>query len=496
MLTFSIVTITAIKFFLAFINRKNIGFDEYWHLILIRDIKDNGLYNSAEHSRFIRPSTFTIYPWFFHWLLSMLPSQFEKQFGYLVNPILDVLFMLGLYSFMATFEVDQVGAVSICLMYAFSPMMFSSISMGPRITSLTPRLFGEVVGIFYFLYLYLYSVDQSVVWGSLSLLCGVIVVLSSKFSIQAIIFISVIAGICLGDFVVIVMPFAAICSSLIVTKLNNKEALTGQIQHLTNYAKQNMKGKMAVSGRASFIPFLIAIKNRDLNKLINLLISRHPFTSVLIKLPHVFLALFLVLPSESLSTIDVFFLAGFSVYILTSTQFFLFLGEAERYLIYVSPFAYLIVWENIFSANAELLWGAVIYGFIYIILEAIFFIKKSKVTGEVELANNALINEISQYTTPLNIATIPYHLGGWRIIYDTNHNHLHHTWWNNKVDIAKINQFTLKYPFLDVNQIKAIKETYSIDKFFILKNALPDDLPKGICLSPLEENTNVIEIIV
>ena len=166
--------------------------------------------------------------------------------------------------------------------------------------------------------------------------------------------------------------------SLVVTKFKNNKSIIGQIRHLRNYAKQNFKGKMAVSNRSRIYPIYKAAKEKDFKKLLGMLFVVHPVTSVLIKMPHAFIALWAVLVSNELTVVDVFFVAGFSIYVITSSKYFVFLGESERYLIYISPFTYLVLWNYIIEENVLALWCATVYGMFYLILEIIIQNKKKK----------------------------------------------------------------------------------------------------------------------
>ena len=96
----------------------------------------------------------------------------------------------------------------------------------------------------------------------------------------------------------------------------------------------------------------------------------------------------------------------------------------------------------------------------------------------------------------MNIMTIPYHLGGWQIIYDTVHNHLHPTFWESHSDVEKLNQYLYKYPCLDVFKIKLIKESFPLDKIYIMESALPSEFPKYIKAVPLRPGSNVYELLV
>jgi len=166
--------------------------------------------------------------------------------------------------------------------------------------------------------------------------------------------------------------------------------------------------------------------------------------------------------TNNFEIIDFYILSASFVFFITSLKWFLFLGEAERYFNFVIFFILLkcILYydSNLFFINL-----IIIYGFLYYLSELFYQILHKK-SNKIKSKNNEIINWLNSKKKVLKIATIPYGLGGWRIVNETKHNWLNHLRWENKKERFFLDSNFMKvYPILDINKVDEIIDRYKLD---------------------------------
>lgn len=454
--------------------KKSIDYDTYYHLYFIDFIRNNGLSNLVEQKRFIRPFGLN-YPWMMHFFISFFPKKFDIFLERFFNPILDSLFTVFLYC--ATFYItsSNTQALIVTILYLFTPAMFTTLLLGPRIKSFTPRLFGEIVGSMMFIFEYLYFINYNYIFLILAVVFSSFAYLSSKFSVQAIFFISVVLFIFTFQIEYIVVLIGGFTLSMVFSKGKYYAVLKQQIQHLKWYFIRNLQSKMAISDRNSIKALIKHIRHKQYRKLAGAIFFENTFIIVLTRFPLIYLAGYLILDTYQknghLSIVDYFLLASFVVFFISSLKWFLFIGEAERYFNYV---VFFVLYKSVefFEENLIYLYVYIIYGLLFYILDFVLLSKKEKNKND---ENENFVNWLNSQSKALNIATIPYHLGGWRIVYDTQHNRLFSGGWIEK-DKQELSMYEIKYPFLDINKADSIMEVYNLDYIFYNKNALEKNI--------------------
>lgn len=456
------------RFFLRFIYKKDIDFDTYFHLFLINHLRINGIQNMIETKRFIKPFGLN-YPWMMHFFISLFPRKFDMFFERFFNPFLDSIFTVSLYilTFYITDSNNQ--ALIVAILYVFTPAMFTTLSLGPRIKSFTPRLFGEIVGSMMFIFEYLYFINDNYIYLVLAIIFSGLAYLSSKFSVQAIVFISIFLFLFTFNIEYLVVLFGGFILSMIFSRGKYLEVLKQQVEHLKWYFIKNIKGEMSVSNRNSLKVLIEHFKNKRYKKVISALLFQNTFVIVLTRFPLAYLALYFIyddyIINGKLELVDYFIISSFIIFFISSLKWFLFIGEAERYINYMVFFILLKV-TLFFEENILYLLLFIIYGIIFYILDFILLQKK---TNNVD---DELIKWLNSQYKELKIATIPYHLGGWRIVESTKHNWLYGVFFINGDDIKILNSYMKKYPFLDINKADKIIDEYNLDYIFYNKQAL------------------------
>lgn len=481
--------------FFRYFFKDHVNFDAYYHLILIKFIRKNGIRNLIEKKRFIENFNLE-YPWLLHYIISYFPKKYNLlKIEKYTNPFLDTLFVFFLY--IITFNLTKSNnlALSLCVLYLFTPASFTTLINGPRITSFTPRLFGEIVGSLMFISEYLYFIDGSQIYFILAIIFAGLTILSSKFSFQAIFFISIFLFIFTLKAEYLVILFCGLVFSILISGGEYLKVIKRQLDHLKWHFVKNLQGKIGSSNRNSLKILKANLKSKNIKKFFVLLFFKNTFIIVATRFPISFFSLYLIFVNYKLSNnfelIDYFILSSFSVFFLSSLKWFLFIGEAERYLNYVFFFIILKV-LLFFSENSLYINILIFYGVLFFICE--FYLTKKRKLND----NDEIISWLNKQKRKLKIATIPYHLGGWKIVYETKHHWLYHlSWEKNKIQFLE-NNFLIEYPILDVTKAKRIIEKYDLDYIFfdkkILSNYYGKNFPSITGLKTIKISKNVFAL--
>lgn len=458
------------RFFLRFIYKKDIDFDTYFHLFLINHLRINGIQNMIETKRFIKPFGLN-YPWMMHFFISLFPKKFDMLFERFFNPFLDSLFTISLYIVTYYITDSNNQALIVAILYLFTPAMFTTLSLGPRIKSFTPRLFGEIVSSMMFIFEYLYFLNDNYLFLILAIVFSGFAYLSSKFSVQAIVFMSIFLFLFTFDIEYLVVLIGGFILSMILSRGKYFEVLKQQVEHLKWYFIKNIQGEMSVSKRNSLKVLVEYLKNKKYKKIIGALLFQNTFVIILTRFPLVYLALYFIyddyIINGKLELVDYFIISSFIIFFISSLKWFLFIGEAERYINYM---VFFIILKVSFFLEENILYLVVfmICGIIFYILDFILLWKETNKNS----VNDELINWLNYKNKELKIATIPYHLGGWRIVESTKHNWLYGVFFIDDNDTKTLNSYTKKYPFLDINKADKIIDEYNLDYIFYNKQAL------------------------
>ncbi|MDK2062611.1 hypothetical protein PT520_08775 [Aliarcobacter butzleri] len=320
-----------------------------------------------------------------------------------------------------------------------------------------------------FIFEYLYFLNDNYIYLVLAIIFSGFAYLSSKFSVQAIVFMSIF--LFLFTFEYLVVLFGGFILSMILSRGKYLEVLKQQVEHLKWFFIKNIQGQMSVSNRNSFKVLVEYFKIKRYKKIISALLFQNTFIIVLTRFPLVYLALYFVydgyIANGVLELVDYFIISSFIIFFISSLKWFLFIGEAERYINYMVFFILLKV-TLFFEENTLYLLLFIIYGIIFYILDFILLLKKTNKNN----LDNGLIKWLNCQDKELNIATIPYHLGGWRIVESTKHNWLYGVFFINGDDIEILNSYIKKYPFLDIDKADKILDEYNLDYIFYNKQAL------------------------
>lgn len=458
-------------------------FDTYYHIYLINFIRDNTTKELIEYVRFLRPSGIN-YPWLIHYLLSKIPKKFDNIVEKYINAILDSLFctFLIVFSFFQTNSI--ITSMFVGLIYLFLPVTFSILSTGPRISTFTPRVIGEISGNLIFILEYLYLVNNDYSYYVMASFLAIFVFMTSKFSVQSLFIINLFLSIYTLHFELIGLFFIGMIGAIVVSKGRYIAIITQQYKHLRWYFLLNINNNISSSSRNSIIRLIKYIKELNIKKLLYYLNYENTFSILIIKYPVVIIVIYLLFDNYILVNdyFTLFILSFFSVFIIISFKFFAFIGEAERYMNYGFYFLILPVAEYC-TKNYFILFALIIIGLIFYILD----LKDINIKNNYKFnREDNLINWLNSQDNILNVATVPFSLGGRRIIVETQHNWFYNLPWIDQKEKQVADSFMYKYPFLNLFKLDKFKKKYNIDYVFINENYM---LNNGVKKEHLESIT-------
>jgi hypothetical protein len=400
------------------------------------------------------------HPYLWHTIIGRLERKTVDRYQHLINPLLDAIFcgtifVASLYSF-----GDRYYSYIASLLYLFTPQWFSMISIGPRTSTLTPRLFSEIfVNLFF--YAALTSGSSSWMSGGVAVVCGVIVVLSSKFGLQAMLLFAPIIAMLAKDPSVLIFAMLSLVMSLIVSRGQITNMLLEQFSHLRDYYTANRENRTFISNRNSIFNGVKTADGKvDWRHLIRNTVMINSYSATVIKGP-VFLftaaiSAYWWITGDSRWDSDLMIpvVASLIIFLLINQRALLFLGEAERYPANISVFIILSAVTVIRGLDAEYLF------YIFIIYGAVFYIAELVLVGGVTSINSRKIPDsivekfLREQDGQLTIISFPYHnFDIYRVMSKTPHKVLYPLHMEKNLRREFCRKYEYKYPYLDLSKI-------------------------------------------
>ena len=460
------------------------SFDCYGHIYFAKELKLQkvGPFGSIK-IKVVGGDKFST-PFMWHWFIGFFSLSFVSRYQKLFNPFIDAVFAVCIYFLAIKLGFEREDALLSFCLYVYTPMWFSRLSIGPRTSSFTPRLSGEIFTNVFFCVTILPIGAPS--WMSILLgsVCCFYVLSSSKFGVQALLFLTPIISLFSYSLLPIFSLILGIFFLSTISKGAFLNSLKQQLGHLRWYFSKNLKGETAISDRNKLGKACLR-KNKEplfryLLRLLYRLTSRNSYISVLVKMPVVFMLIgyWFTSPSDILSTTIVPVIAAVCIYFLVNLPQLLFLGEAERYLNHVAIF---IVIGSVSIGNAlhvkELLWFITLYGFLYLLVEAFVmpFLNKKSSTA---------VNDHSKILSYLIgiektvVLCYPYHAGGgvYRIMSETIHETVFPFGISEEFAKEFESEFGGKYPFIDLTKLANIHNSLGVDILIVSNSAVENNL--------------------
>lgn len=459
-------------------------FDSWGHLYLSHEVKRQ---KASPWGKIILKcwnSDSYMLPYFWHWIVGFFNINFIISISNKINSFLDAVFACLLYAALFYYFKDPYLAFVGLLLYLFTPMWFSSISHGTRISSFTPRLSSEIL-INLILILNFLELDLPLwITNCLTVVLMVSVLISTKFGLQALFFLTILISFLSGKFELFFLLLGSISILYILSGKAFFEMLTYQLTHLKEYYINNRDYPNSVTNRNKFRNIIVRSNDGKINYSKSLweLIATNSFTSVILKMPLFVVCIVLLLGSalnkDILVSQSLFIvcLSGIVLFLVINIPRLLFLGEAERYLNHISSFLIIFLISALENYNLQYLsWGLITYGMIYWILESLLVQKLSN-KNQREEADQVVEDYLNKKDSQRLVASFPYHnFCIWRIMLNTQHNVIFPVHIKEDVRVKFINTYEKRYSILDLDKLNDLNQLTGLDLLILDKGALKQE---------------------
>ncbi len=406
----------------------------------------------------------SLYPIFISYFFNFCSIRFLKRF---FNIYLDIFFILSLYFIFDYFAFSQFKIFLLLGLYAISPIFYSITNLGPRLYAITPRLLSEIL-FTYLLFLYYAFEFINPYFIILYLFVFTLILYLSKFTLQVLILLLFPSMVLNQSYDLLSISFITFLVNIYFSK-TLQVTLKGQYQHLRWYVGVVRNG-LYVANRNSFLNIF---KSKNLKSIAKSIYRDNSYLSTIIKfIPFFFIPLYSDFDNNIFFTNII--LVSFILFILINTKYFIFLGEAERYIVHAFLPVLIIIGFNF--TNQILIYFLCFYFLIYLI--ELFYIYKTynkssffdydetyKYLEQIKSPKNILLN-------PLNI------LSGFEVAARSKHNIFNSSIGFRK-DLTNIDKLLHEYPIVNLKNLKFITSNYGIDILILSKdyfNRLPKEL--------------------
>ena len=491
----SIFGLALIVRLLACVQKQN-SYDSFGHILfakLLREQKKGPFHPILLNV--LEPSP-SYSPFLWNWFVGFMRLSFILKYAKYINGVLDAIFVfiICVLLYFSGFKAQVVCLTA--LIYIFSPMLFSDVSTGPRISGFTPRLSSEIA-LNLFWMLLLLPLPLSDFWIFIfTVLLAFYVLNSSKFGIQVLLFLTPLITL----LELTPVPLYSLAGGLILSVALGKRffihQLESQRKHLIWYYKENVNNNSHISNRNSLthlFPDENIIGLRSILRFFRNALSINSYLAVILKLPIASLALLIisynVIYSPAIDDLNIMApaIAAFIVFFVFNSKKFLFLGEAERYLNYVIVFVILIPVTFFLEHNYEWIIFLVIFsGFIYWFVEAFFWYRfENYLAGNKGKERDKIIDDLQSIEAELKILLYPYAaIGGvFYVLLKTKHTLLYQFGIQKKLDDKLRQHYSSGYPFVRLEKLDELAKEYDINYVVIDKKHLKTNYPTGLALS-------------
>lgn len=463
-------------FFVPFVKK---DFDSYGHTYLALEASRQAISPWGEvFTKFWNSGHYKL-PYLWHVIIGRMISPNNEKFERLINPFLDVIFAIILFKALEFwFGVYEYALLALCL-YLLSPITFSTISIGTRVYSLTPRLLSEVLFNLYLLVFLFFYDAFPLIASFLIVTIFSMLLLTSKFATQVILFMVPLHGLLSNKIDQILL----LCLSLLLTTLLTRGAIITTIQrqilHLWEYYQNSLSRKSNIRDRNKFQ----RIYRSDMGKLLSAkeiiwnIVASNSYSALALKFPVYFYCIigcgfFIFENPMNISDQVWYVLTGLIIFLTINTPRLLFLGEAERYITH-SIVACLVVAIE-FSAVVDgryILFGLILYGSAFFFLELFTLIIMSKRNKRYP-ADIEITEKLKELKDPHIVLSFPYHnYCAYRVVYETQHLSILPLHMERASRLKFVSNYEIQHPYVNLKKIDAINEETGVNVVIIDNSA-------------------------
>lgn len=480
-----VVLVLFTRLFPRLINPEAISTDSYYHLLCAESIRQNRFRIPERIKGFCFPSPYD-YPPLFHYLLALFPKDFRERNEMWVSGILDlgnvlVFFELAVRLDRLIWNSQGPAPLIMTMLFAVSPALLFA-GAGPRAYQATPRVLGELCFNLSVIGAFIHLTEGGWIFAVVSIIAAALVFLSSKFSIQAMVFMFPIMGLMLKSLFLAGVPIFGFVVAVIISRGFCLKTVRGQIGHLTLFAQWTAKHYPNVLRKNRWcdivdLPGFLFKKPAEAYRVIFLdnsyliLLFRHP---QLLLLAYVAIYGFVPAGGRDLNFLWAWGGASLLAFGLTSLRNLLFLGEPERYVEHGVMPLYLLAAYGAWMANSFLpfcLVVSIVSVFLYSVYVTLF-VRISETDDDMIKRNQeifAFLKERKERLCLLPIGSIyglAYH-SGQDIFYSSG---------NFATCYQPIREFKQLYKILGLprEDLPGILRKYNLDGVVAFKNAIKD----------------------
>ena len=446
------------------IRNERIDFDTYGHLYYASAIREQkkSPWDSIKIQCWAGESF--SHPFLVHWLLGRIKKDIVLTYQKIINPTIDTLFSIFIYQGSLVYFGGNKKIGLICvLLYMFTPMWFSKISMGPRVHNFTPRLITEIAfPMLIYIALYKTVVGNEFQAIAYQIMLITLILNSTKFGVQVIILMVPIISAINSTPKLILSALLAIIITVIISKGRFYNQIRRQVVHLIEYYHSNKENETSTSNRNRFekINLRNLTSRGEVRKLIYCYLYNNSYTAVITKMPVIALAIanLLYAISNPQSVFDMgngVLLSALIIYFLINQRQFLFLGEAERYLNHISL---VIIFEAVTYSernnNFLPIYLILAYGVLFWVSENSYF---AKITNSVKrnLADNEIELILKRVVGAKIVCTYSFHnFCVYRIMLNTHHKVIFPYHMEQGISREFMAKYQSMYPYINLKNIK------------------------------------------
>ena len=386
--------------------------DDMVHLWNVRLRKKHGDICSHEPLDSVLPGK-RGYPTLSHALVSLFPQNRWRLAGKGLNIGYDLVVILLAWIvagmlFLSRTDGHDPRFLAAALV-ATSPLLLPITS---RVKSMGGRTLGNLFAFIYFNALWLGMNGSPSLGIAVGITSALLVVLTSKFAFQAILFITPFLSLFSWNVFPLLVLAASIVATFVVPGLGLRDVLSFELAHSRWYLRNAYTGTTASArNRWTDIKSLPHMFKSNKDLFFGILFRRSSYFVALYSFPLVWLVFIWIRNNGQTSYIQyasLMTLAACCIFLLTSFRPFLFLGQAERYLEYVVPFAAV---TNVACFDASLVNGNTLYGLILfqvvMALVNCIYAHYATVKKAVMPTNTGTAHKFVENCSGLNILTIP-----------------------------------------------------------------------------------------
>lgn len=406
------------------------GTDRFSHLYYINVIRESK-HHIPKKTDQILTSGFLGYPMLLHWILSFFDEGTVKKIEPYLGSLWDslhatLLFISSIYIFSTIYDLNSAISMSLlaCVIFVFTPAFMKP---GARTFSISARPVGGLLVSISLITAILFTQIDNNIYALISIFSASLVFLSSKFSAQALFFISLGLGILTLNIFSFFIPILAFLLAIAISKGQYLTVLRGHIRYLHFYSKyiQFHHNRLLPVPLNTLFWDLInrTITIKDLLKEV----GKRPTFRLLIFVPYL-LVFFIGFYSVGFSKYPIInYLVFWAItplflFALFNNRYLKFLGEPDRYMEYgIFPISLYIAF--VVASNQYLYYilaATILFSIGIIIFNTLVIVKFTSINEKLGIVKSELVEYLNSTSEIFRTLPIPLVLGK-EIVYKTKH---------------------------------------------------------------------------